>query len=644
MKRNLISGIKILIILLLFYIGGCSVKYIQYSNNEKNVDNYKKALELYKKDRLSESIKYFKKIRKDNKLYPVALMNLVKISYKTGDYENTEKSLIKFKNDLVLYPYLKDFYYYYLFKTYYRKRMYRRILENEYLIDFIHENKIKNEVKIILGESYYSEEMYSEAKKIFLNLLNEKIGFYSKKNVINNLIALSENISVFNNDNFKYLKDVSYFYSEKVKKYLKKYSYMDKRIWWEIWYKTADYRETLNKRNYKNGYAILKYSSLIKNKNRRKNYLSIKIKENVYFKDKILLEYLKLNKKFPVFTENKELFLKKDKKRLFWIFFRHFLYEREYGKLNNLIDKFIADDLNFSKHELSKINFWKGYLYKKYIKKDNYKKYFLNSIKLNPLSYYHIATLKHLETDFNTTASEINIFNSKTNLTKDSHIKIIIGKLDKVNDLENIYFIQKFVSDDFLNSNYKYFFDLYKSNKEYRKVIINSFYLYRKYKFSKEILKYIYPIGYGNVIEMINHKFPEIDKPLIYALIHQESMFDYEAESHAGACGLIQIMPATAREISRKVKLKEEFDLFNPHFNLHMGIYYLNSLVDIFENEIYALASYNAGPHRVKKWLKLFGDRSVEEFIELVPFYETKNYLKLIYKKRFFYRKRLNLN
>ena len=128
-----------------------------------------------------------------------------------------------------------------------------------------------------------------------------------------------------------------------------------------------------------------------------------------------------------------------------------------------------------------------------------------------------------------------------------------------------------------------------------------------------------------------------LDSSVILALIRQESEFDTSASSRVGAKGLMQIMPATGKLLSKvtnidfsKEKLTKDKD-----YNLALGSYYISDLDDLFGSHYLAFAAYNAGPHRVEKWIKTYGDprrKQIDaiDFIELIPFHETRNYVQRV--------------
>jgi soluble lytic murein transglycosylase len=136
-----------------------------------------------------------------------------------------------------------------------------------------------------------------------------------------------------------------------------------------------------------------------------------------------------------------------------------------------------------------------------------------------------------------------------------------------------------------------------------------------------------------------------VEAALTHAIIRQESVFDAEARSPAGARGLMQLMPATAREVSRSLKVSYRVEkLTDADFNMRLGRAYFASLLEDFNGSyIMAIAGYNAGPHRVKRWIGEFGDpRNPDvdpiDWVESIPFSETRNYVQRVLENLQVYR------
>jgi soluble lytic murein transglycosylase len=156
--------------------------------------------------------------------------------------------------------------------------------------------------------------------------------------------------------------------------------------------------------------------------------------------------------------------------------------------------------------------------------------------------------------------------------------------------------------------------------------------------------------GYLNS-EMIDLVFPDrfqkeihaeaarnkTDPILITSLIKQESGFKPIAISSSGALGLMQLMPFTAIDVKKDLALST---LRDPSVNIAVGTRYLQSLLDKYGGNVpFALAAYNAGPHRVMKWRKeIRPDWTMIQFIESIPYRETREYVSSILRNRYWYR------
>jgi len=154
-----------------------------------------------------------------------------------------------------------------------------------------------------------------------------------------------------------------------------------------------------------------------------------------------------------------------------------------------------------------------------------------------------------------------------------------------------------------------------------------------------------FPIKYEDQIQQ-NARLNNLDPAIILGLIRRESAFDEKARSPVGARGLMQIMPKTGRQIARELKQKwrSESVLFNPEVNVKYGSYYYKQLLNQF-NGHYALAAaaYNAGPHRVNKWLPEL-PMAADIWIETIPFKETRAYVGAVLTYALIYQQRMHRN
>ncbi len=132
----------------------------------------------------------------------------------------------------------------------------------------------------------------------------------------------------------------------------------------------------------------------------------------------------------------------------------------------------------------------------------------------------------------------------------------------------------------------------------------------------------------------------EVETALTLGIIRQESMFDPYAQSPARAMGLMQILPGTANDIARKkgIAHRSTAQLFDPRHNMVLGQAYLGSMLARYGGDVpLAAAAYNAGPGNVDKWVAAMGDpntdpRSWIDWVERIPFYETRNYVQRVWE------------
>lgn|GEM_PF-457346 len=144
-------------------------------------------------------------------------------------------------------------------------------------------------------------------------------------------------------------------------------------------------------------------------------------------------------------------------------------------------------------------------------------------------------------------------------------------------------------------------------------------------------LRMYYPLKYGEDIEEYA-KERDLDANLVRALILQESYYNPKAKSAVGATGLMQLMPPTAKEHAAKMRIPFAVSrLENPDVNVRIGTYHLKMLINMFSGNTYlAVASYNAGQGNVMKWRRGAPRKPMDEFLESIPFQETRNYVKRV--------------
>jgi soluble lytic murein transglycosylase-like protein len=152
----------------------------------------------------------------------------------------------------------------------------------------------------------------------------------------------------------------------------------------------------------------------------------------------------------------------------------------------------------------------------------------------------------------------------------------------------------------------------------------------------REIWDLLYPKAFERLVRH-HAAMNRLDPYLVMAIIRQESAFNPRATSPSNARGLMQILPATVTR-SRRYQRSVAQRLYSPTYNVRFGCDYLRRLLKQFNGNLpEALAAYNAGPTRVSQWVSDYSFQNPEEFVESIPFHETRIYVKGVLKDRAIY-------
>ncbi|MGI9548566.1 MAG: transglycosylase SLT domain-containing protein [Bdellovibrionales bacterium] len=215
--------------------------------------------------------------------------------------------------------------------------------------------------------------------------------------------------------------------------------------------------------------------------------------------------------------------------------------------------------------------------------------------------------------------NETELLKNFLNLKKD---KLLTQKIKSKEDWMNLLYLYK-LSKNYLAS--------FKSIEKMQPKI--------KHFFLENHLDLLFPLEYRKDIEVHAQK-QQIPRALVYALIRQESVFNKRARSPADAFGLMQLIPSTARQVSRQLQVHYRGfrQLYNPTRNILLGTAHLKTLLDQYDNSfILATAAYNAGSSPVDQWRKYIVYETPLEFIENIPYEETRTYVRLLIRNYIFY-------
>jgi len=152
------------------------------------------------------------------------------------------------------------------------------------------------------------------------------------------------------------------------------------------------------------------------------------------------------------------------------------------------------------------------------------------------------------------------------------------------------------------------------------------------------VWKALYPFPYEATVrrEAAKNNF---DPMIAVGLMRQESTFQADAESHAGAIGLMQVLPKTGRILAKQLRVRYSRDkLFEPEYNIQLGMLYIAGLVRTFGPPEYALAAFNAGEDRISAWKAERSYEEIPELVESIPFTETRDYVQIVLRNAEVYR------
>ena len=154
-----------------------------------------------------------------------------------------------------------------------------------------------------------------------------------------------------------------------------------------------------------------------------------------------------------------------------------------------------------------------------------------------------------------------------------------------------------------------------------------------------EVWRIVYPLPYEAPLRTHSDRH-EVDPMLVAGLIRQESIFQADAVSRAGAVGLMQVLPKTGKKLARREKIGyNRKKLYEPEYNLRLGTVYFRDLIRTMGSIETALAAYNAGEDRVVAWKASREYEEPAEFIESIPFTETREYVQVVLRNAEIYRR-----
>ena len=309
----------------------------------------------------------------------------------------------------------------------------------------------------------------------------------------------------------------------------------------------------------------------------------------------------------------------------------HYL-QKDFKEAINLVNQFAksSNNQNFT----NKLFYWQA---KAFQKINEFKKAEANFEKLyleDPFNYYGLLASAELKKPLKPLETVIENLTTSNDDTLDWLIA--------VNELEFARSYQKSIDSRYKTYNERIFaMKLYALTGWYEGGMkqISNFPFKMRTELTEKFHYLIFPQAYGSLVGVYAKK-RNLPKSLILAIIRQESAFNPTVRSWADAFGLMQMIPEAAIRLGPKFQIpyRDFNDLYDPEINIAMGTALVSELSDKYQNRfIPIVASYNASEDAVQTWLRDRFSGDYHEFIELVPYEETRNYLKLVYRNMMVY-------
>ena len=278
--------------------------------------------------------------------------------------------------------------------------------------------------------------------------------------------------------------------------------------------------------------------------------------------------------------------------------------------------------------EAAQVAFWLAKMEQQYFHNADFTKFYEDVINKYPDTYYAYRAFWLMQGIKSATINTDLEYKPVLYPYKYPSKKTVLHTLLSVNDYE---MVEKYTQDDFIKSWIEY----EKGNYPSSMIIARDAMDKLEVKPPKGDLRWrlVYPQNYYKQVKLFADKYNNVDA-LMMAIVREESSFNPKAQSSVGAIGLMQLMPTTAHEVGKNTGIDFNTSyLFNPELNLRLGNIYYASLRSMLEDkDVSAIAAYNGGVGSVKKWRELLKYNDTDEFVEQIPYEETKNYVIKVFR------------
>ena len=627
----------------------------KYENDANRL--YKQGSKLYQEEKYSDAYFNFKQIKGYSNIYELALLKQFQCASNLSDKKTayaTVKKLLKKSKNKAIRPYLL-----------YNEAVLRQELKSpsKKKYKYIYENYPQNDYAVASG--YKLAELIKSkdinlAKEYYISYLEHApLGRYAKSS----LETLLNNKEILTDQDFEIIGD-AFLKNSMKKEALEAYLKTDfSKNWFNVskCYKDSNLaleKETILKGlsledNYANEkditsainrlQAITKIDKVALYQDLYTNYKNEKTAPSILYNLAEASKSIRSIKMYETIVKNypDSIWAPNSAWEIFWYNYKLSRYATCEQIAKNFMLKYPQTQ------DAPRVAYWYGRVLLKEKRNKQAKELFYKIIDDYPLSYYSFLSMKQLKTSkakniiikkqilsYDTNSISKNIFKDKF-LYK-------LAQYEEYSLLEDFKINDPYIQSWLLNKKQDYPRSIKLAQDEFLKNFSESDTEAEKTKkdklnFSSKELKLIYPVNYEDIVNYYAKDY-KISPYLFLSLIREESHFDKNAKSSVGAVGLSQLMKPTASFIE-KTNVSTAY-LLNPENNIKTGMKYFNYLTKEFNNNVYlSILAYNAGPGSVKKWLEnpLIASGDIDEFVENIPYLETKNYIKKILSSYFIY-------
>ncbi len=632
--------------------------------NDKITQNspiyYRQGVQFYNDGNYADAFYNFSKIKRISPLYAMALYKQAKSAQKIGDYKTAA-----LKYDLFLKKMPESVFstnarlnlaksYYYL-KQYDNARIEFEKLEQN--------NNLSTDEIFFLGliERNYDIEKAAQYFRKYLDIaLNEEnSGKYYVIGCAKELSSLGIELS---NDDMK-LIGIAYFNEHKYQEALEYFSKLPVEICWDYLVLANHYSgsKVIAKKLIEEGFKTYAkhaeenklneiyniYVSYLSG-NRLKNWQQIEklVRENkLKGIDYVFYKLAEISPREKSVVYYREIYQNYQKSRYaaeaLWNLIWYAYKKNDYISVEKLSLKHLK--IYKKVNSTPKVIFWLGKTYLKQNKIQEAHNVFNKLITRYPDDYYGLraASILGKKNDFWETSKNNKLPTDKAEIDFPiSTADVDIKDLKLINTLFNMGDYEVWLDADFTNPIVESWFE-FKKGKKSRSIVLARDEISKmeiKAPVISAVYKLAYPVYMTKEINISGEKL-EIDPFLIASIIREESYYNENARSRTGAIGLMQLMPQTANYMLNRLNVSNTADIEDIRTNLYLGSNYLKYLKDKFNNDLYVVTAYNGGEGAAGKWTKKFNGEDYDEFIEDIPYDETRNYVKKVFRTYQMYKK-----